>query len=289
MDLPTTSASVALDYKHQLHAEALACARLMVKGCCRFFRSHEAGVQYILDAASEVADEVVGAAAENTFRFYCRLLWIEEEALEQRWTERTTNDAIDEAFVELAKRGVVALQNVGGTTSMGWPEVNDAIAKLERRKKKVIGGVFYHSQDTERAIEGAGVSLAFGARDGSDEGARHLAEIVMKALRAEGVECEWSGDIDTRLRILPFEWRKRRTTKAPRKLESIGWRVFWHPDGRRWEIAGLNNQVCIKITDTDGEVVPRRRASRNLKEDITEIVAAQLADGFVEHDRELLT
>ena len=46
------------------------------------------------------------------------------------------NDAIDEAFAALQRKGIVALQDAGGTSSMGWAEVNSAIADLEQRKKR---------------------------------------------------------------------------------------------------------------------------------------------------------
>lgn len=68
----------------------------------------------------------------------------------------------------------------------------------------------------------------------------------------------WDGDVGSRIRVTAFAWQKRRTTKAPRRLPSVPWRTFAHEDGREWRIAGLNNAVCLRIKDQDGEVVERR-------------------------------
>ena len=276
-----TAAYIAKNYSHQLNSDALAYAQLLVQGCTTFFKTPEAGVNYILSAASEFALEELGAEAENTFRAYCRALWLEDTALEKRWTERTTNDAIDEAFATLNQQGVVALQNVGGTVSMGWAEVQADIDKQVKKKKKVLGGTFYHAQDTERAVAGKGFRLTFGAIDDSEEGARRVANTILQALRDEGVACQWDGNEEERIFVLPFVWKKRRTTRAPARQSPVPWRSLSHADGRRWEIAGLNNRVCTRFTDSGG-VSERQTPAKDLRGEIEELVAEQVADGFVE-------
>lgn len=273
-----TAATIAKDYAHQLNATALRRARILVRGTTERFKTLDGSINYILACASEAAPEVVAASATNTFRAYCTALWREDFALEQRWADRTTNDAIDEAFTRLERSGVVAMQNVGGTQAMGWAEVNARIASLG--PKKVLGAVFYHSQDVERGVEGEGLLLTFGAADGTDESAAAVANAVLDALRAEGVTCEWSGEIDARIRIAPFVWKKRRWTKPPARQAPVPWRTFVHPDGRVWSVAGLNNRVCLRIRDADGDIVERQTASKDIATDVAALINEQLAEGF---------
>lgn len=282
-----TADQLARDYAHQLTPEAISLARKLVKGCVRSFTRYRAAARdvalhYIQEAAAAAATDTVPLSATSTFCLYCKLLWLEDEVAEQRWSARTSNDAIDEAFAALTRRGIVALQDAGGTSSMGWAEVNTVIAELEQRHKKVLGGIFYHSQDLERGVAGEGLWLTFGARDGSDEGARKIALLVLQALEEEGVDCEWNGEIDTRIRVLPFEWKKRRTTEPPPRQIPVPRRCFANPEGQRWEIAGLNNHVCLRITDVDGEVFVRKTPANDIRRAIDDLIAEQLAAGFVE-------
>ena len=192
------------------------------------------------------------------------------------------NDALDTAFDTLDRGGIVAVQDAGGTQSLGWAAVNAEIAKRESKKKKVLGATFYHSQDLERAVGGEGLWLTFGARDGSDSAACAVAENVVRTLEAEGLPCVWDGHSASRIRVTPFPWQKRRTTNAPRRLPSVPWRTFSHEDGREWRIAGLNNAVCLRIEDQDGEVVERRTPAKDLEAEIERLVREQLVDGFAE-------
>ncbi len=277
------SAEIAKAHAHQLTPEGLARLRVLVKGFIGSSKDPpEAKRNRLLAEADEVARELVGASAEGTYRAYCIRLWEEEAAEEKKWSHRTMNDALDSAFDALDRAGIVAVQNAGGTQTLGWAAVNEEIAKRESKNKKVLGATFYHSQDLERAVSGEGLWLTFGARDGSDTAARAVAEKVMQALEAEGLACMWDGDAGSRIRVTAFAWQKRRTTKAPRRLPSVPWRTFAHEDGREWRIAGLNNAVCLRIKDQDGEVVERRTPAKELDAEIERLVKEQLVDGFAE-------
>jgi len=137
-----------------------------------------------------------------------------QRQIETTWVERTHNDRIDEAFTELRRRGIVALQDAGYTMSDGWDDVDEARADVDR----AWGAVFFHRQDVERGVNNGGLLLAFGA---FAEGARHepeslrLARETCEVLAAHDVATEWNGTLGVRIAITPFEWRKRRWTRAP--------------------------------------------------------------------------
>jgi hypothetical protein len=126
-------------------------------------------------------------------------------AEEDSWTEETVNDRIDDAFAELEDSGIVALQNAGYTLADGWDDAREAAAALEAPR----GAVFWHQQDTERAVDGHGLHLAFGALDGDRAASAAIGAEVCDVLRKNGVDVAWSGSIDERIRIPPFPWRKR--------------------------------------------------------------------------------
>jgi hypothetical protein len=136
-----------------------------------------------------------------------------ERAREEAWTEPTTNDRITAAFAQLASSGVLARECLGLTLQDGWAYAGVDAGPGTR------GVVFFHHEDVLDAVAGRGLLLAFGSVGAapSAEGAASaaLAREVVAALQAKGVAATWSGAVEERIRIAPFEWRKRRWTPAP--------------------------------------------------------------------------
>ena len=133
---------------------------------------------------------------------------------EETWTERTANDRLDVAFAALEARGIVALQDAGYTMSDGWSDV----AEARDYPSDAWGATFFHRQDVERGVQGDGLNLAYGAfveGDQHEPESIRLGHEICEVLRAHGVEVEWNGSINTRIQVLPFEWKKRRWTIAP--------------------------------------------------------------------------
>jgi hypothetical protein len=183
-----------------------------------FVRSGFATEEGVLDAIEQRVEDELGepdASLVEELHTVARRMLVEQRAAEAGWHGRTTNDRIDAAFDELNEHGIVALQNVGFTLSDAWSDVNDAAAELDPPPR---GAAFYHEQDLESGVRGDGLFIAFGA---FEQGAKHeaaslaVAKEVCATLERHGVGASWDGSIKTRIRIPPFEWRKRRTTKAP--------------------------------------------------------------------------
>jgi hypothetical protein len=140
--------------------------------------------------------------------------FIQEEHLrESQWTEPTINDRITGAFEELNGQGVLASECLGLTIQDGWG-YSGIQASPEHR-----GVAFFHHEDVIDAMSGIGLLVAFGAigvEAGEDDIATAaLARQIASALERNGVRSSWSGSIRERIRIEPFEWRKRRWTVAP--------------------------------------------------------------------------
>jgi hypothetical protein len=158
--------------------------------------------------------ELKDSAEVEQLLAYARRRLEEHRVEEAGWTEPSVNDAIDRAFEELNRQGILALQDAGYTLSEGWSE---AKAVAERSSELLRGATFFHGQDVERGVLGEGLMLAFGAFEDDpkrhDEASLAIAREVRETLARHGIETEWNGSVKTRIQIPPFEWRKRRQSK----------------------------------------------------------------------------
>ena len=137
----------------------------------------------------------------------------EEQSREAAWSEATINDRITSAFGELNRRGVLARENLGLTIQDGWGYMGAAAEPSHR------GAVFFHREDVIDAVGGRGLLLAFGALNvqpsEDDAASAALASEVLVVLQANGIACSWNRSVAERVRVEPFEWRRRRWTRPP--------------------------------------------------------------------------
>ncbi|WP_017596722.1 DUF6891 domain-containing protein, partial [Nocardiopsis potens] len=89
-------------------------------------------------------------------------IWEARAAEQERWTGTSDNDRLSAAFAALDEAGITARQNFTCCRSCGLSEIGG-------EREGARGFVFYHSQDTEAAAAGAGLYLAYGGFDGSEE------------------------------------------------------------------------------------------------------------------------
>jgi hypothetical protein len=137
----------------------------------------------------------------------------EEQVREGAWSEATVNDRISGAFEELGRQSVLACECLGLTIQDGWGYAGTQ-ASAEHR-----GVAFFHHEDVIDAIGGLGLLIAFGAigvdANEDDNATAALGQQIVCTLERHGVRCSWSGSSRDRIRVEPFEWRKRRWTVAP--------------------------------------------------------------------------
>ncbi|MDC0749318.1 DUF6891 domain-containing protein [Polyangium mundeleinium] len=139
----------------------------------------------------------------------------EAHEAEASWAGPTMNDRITAAFDELRTRGILAKECAGLTIQDGW---GYACAEAEPSYE---GAVFFHQQDVFDALHGMSLLLAFGGVQEQPEApaqARAIALSALESLAAHGVPASWTGRIEDRIEILPFEWQRRRWTTAPREM-----------------------------------------------------------------------
>ncbi|WP_020137323.1 DUF6891 domain-containing protein [Streptomyces sp. 351MFTsu5.1] len=130
-------------------------------------------------------------------------LWLERLGEMETWPTTTDPDRLTRAFDALTTRGVTARENFTCCRTCGTAEIGAERAEGDR------GFVYFHTQCTESAAEGRGLTLLFGGFDGSAETTRAVGHEVVAALEAAGLSAVWDGDPDRAIEISPLDWRKR--------------------------------------------------------------------------------
>ncbi len=119
------------------------------------------------------------------------------------WEGPTDCDRLDLAFAALERDGITARQDFTCCQSCGHAEIGEEMAEGAR------GYTFFHQQDTESAVEGRGVMLAYGATEPGEEACVAIGQAIVAALDHAGLEPDWNGSSDRRI-FVPMDWRKRR-------------------------------------------------------------------------------
>jgi hypothetical protein len=145
--------------------------------------------------------------------------FVDEELEAQRrreatWTSPTDCDRLERAFSELDRSGIVARQNFSDCGTCGAAEIGGEMAAARRAGRKVRGYVFFHEQDSERAVDGL-LYMNYGGEDPSEAAQLAIAREVVATLKQAGLHATWNGRRDTRIRVSPIDWKKRRFTRAP--------------------------------------------------------------------------
>jgi hypothetical protein len=134
----------------------------------------------------------------------------EIQALQQEqasWPTQTDYDKLQAIFASLESQGIVCREDFTCCMTCGFAEIQDEVEEARAAGKKVRGITFFHQQDTESAVEGGGVYLAY---DSVEEGLsqEEVGKMIAAAIKAGGLSTQWDGD--TRRRIdVALDWRRR--------------------------------------------------------------------------------
>ncbi len=140
-----------------------------------------------------------------------------KEIAEATWPASTDCDRLNALFQELNEGGIIALQNAGYTMSDGHSDVGEELQRRDRGSVK--GYCFYHGQDLERAVAGAGLLLAYGDLRNTSEGKIEIGKAVKAAAERHDFEVLWEGTHNRRIELPNIDWKRRR--KLPRPPRSL--------------------------------------------------------------------
>lgn len=192
-----------------------------------------AGMTSLDDTVRDVVDFVSGdhPITPAGARPVVERVWRERAAEQEGWPASTDVDRLFEVFAALDRDGIVARADFTCCQTCGHAEIGDEAGDDAR------GYVFFHRQDTESAVVGDGVWLAYGSfgepadvepadRETSDHepddvepddlepagraaADEAVAREVVAALTAVGLPVEWNGSAHTRIKVGPMAWQKR--------------------------------------------------------------------------------
>jgi hypothetical protein len=132
---------------------------------------------------------------------------------EARWPALTDCDRLDAAFASLERRGVIARQNFACCGNCGSTEIWAEIDAARDAGEPAHGYAFFHMQDTERAAEGGGIYLNYGAVDEGEAAALAVAHEIVGEIEAKGLQTDWDGSWDQRIGV-SLDWKRRRNRDA---------------------------------------------------------------------------
>lgn len=154
------------------------------------------------------ADELDTVVLRHHARRYAREILAELQAEQARWPAVTDCERLDAAFAALERVGIVCRQHFTCCGSCGAAAIWNEMATAEEAGTLVQGYTFFHAQDTEAAVEGAGLYLSFGAVAEGPEAAEAVGRAIVDVLETKGLETAWDGQWTHRI-FVALEWRRR--------------------------------------------------------------------------------
>lgn len=159
-------------------------------------------------AMDSFEEELDPAVLRREVQRLLREALVEQEAAQRGWPARTDCDRLDDAFAALEADGVIARQNFTCCGTCGVAEIGDEIDAVLEAGQPARGYTFYHMQDTERAAEGEGLYLNYGACEEGEAAALAIAQDIVTQLTAHGLSVEWDGSFARRIAV-SLDWKRR--------------------------------------------------------------------------------
>jgi hypothetical protein len=130
-------------------------------------------------------------------------MWRERVAEQAQWHGETDPERLTRAFTALQEAGITARENFTCCHNCGHSEIGGEGGPDAR------GFVYFHSQSTDSAAAGHGLTLHYGGFDGSPATTTAIGHEVVAALGAVGLRSSWDGDPGRAITVTPLEWRRR--------------------------------------------------------------------------------
>jgi hypothetical protein len=163
----------------------------------------------LTSAADYLGDDIDPALVHREAPRLLREALGEHAAAEAGWPRITDCDRLDAAFAALEAEGVIARQNFSCCNTCGQAEIWEEVQAAEDAGLPARGYAFYHIQDTERAVEGEGVYLGYGACEEGEAAALEIARDIVAELESHGLRTEWDGSWNQKIAVA-LDWKKRR-------------------------------------------------------------------------------
>jgi hypothetical protein len=130
-------------------------------------------------------------------------MWRERVEEQAAWQGETDPERLTRAFDALRSAGITAREHFTCCRNCGQAEIGGEAGPGAR------GFVYFHTQCTDGAAAGHGLSLLYGGFDGSPDTTAAIGHEVVAALETVGLRAEWDGDPSRAIEVTPLDWRRR--------------------------------------------------------------------------------
>ncbi|MEU6894608.1 hypothetical protein ABZ934_22890 [Streptomyces sp. NPDC046557] len=149
----------------------------------------------VTEGSRPVSPEQAAALADR--------MWLDRVAEQAEWRGETDPERLTRAFATLREAGITARENFTCCRGCGQAEIGGEGGPDAR------GFVYFHTQCTDAAAAGHGLTLLYGGFDGSSDTTAAIGREVVGAIEAAGLRVEWDGDPGQTLTVAPLDWRRR--------------------------------------------------------------------------------
>lgn len=168
-----------------------------------FYREAE-----VLDRVGRL-DTTTGPAAEAAVAVAVRDEFARKVSEQASWPEVTDCDRLNEAFDELNRSGVLAVQNAGQNQDDGFDHITERFREQRDALPAFEGYCFYSGDDLALAVDGDGLLLAFGDIKGVHDKATEIGARIVAVLQRHGLPVDWAGTYAQRIEIPGMIWQRR--------------------------------------------------------------------------------
>jgi hypothetical protein len=159
-------------------------------------------------AAEYLATDADAATLRSHAEAYTAEALVAHAEAQKQWTT-TDCDRLDASFAQLEADGILARQDFSCCQNCGHGEMWDLVQSAQADNHRVRGYAFYHHQDTESAVEGSGLHLAYGSATEGDDALARIGHEIVAALRSNGLHVNWDGTTKKRI-LVTVDWKRRR-------------------------------------------------------------------------------
>lgn len=117
-------------------------------------------------------------------------------------------DKLEDVFINLAEKGIVAIHNCGFDIEEGVADVFELYVHLRNNKFNPEGFCFYTFDDIEECLLEDSLKITFGDFEDDENKALKIGKIVAESLKDGGFAIDWDETINNQIMINPFEWDK---------------------------------------------------------------------------------
>lgn len=116
---------------------------------------------------------------------------------------------LEEAFLELSSKGIVAIHNCGYDIEEGVNDAFELMVHLRNNNFNPNGFCFYTFEDIEESIDENKLRITFGDFENDETKALEIGNMVYDVLKSFDFSIHWNKTVDEQITINPFIWDKK--------------------------------------------------------------------------------